>query len=220
VYVQLGDVKRVDYSAWCAGLGKGQSYVSDGYAHALSFAVNGHSAGRQDVELAQTGLVQVTADVAFALATPVGVAYGTLDPDSNRVAGDTVQLHAPRSLEYVKGGQRIVELVVNGQKISQQRVPADGKVHQLKFEVEIAQSSWVALRQFPQLHTNPVNVIVAEKPIRASRRSAQWCLESTRQLWKLRHQYIRPEERDEAWLAYERSIKQYMKIMNESANRD
>lgn len=220
VYVQLGDVKRVDYSAWCLGLGKGQSYVSDGYAHALSFAVDGHSAGRQDVELPQAGSVQVTADVAFAPATPVGVAYGTLDPESNRVAGDTVQLHAPRSLEFVKGGQRIVELVVNGQKVAQQRVAADGKVHQLKFDIEITQSSWVALRQFPQLHTNPVNVIVAEKPIRASRRSAQWCLESTRQLWKLRNRYISQEERDEAWLAYERSIKRYMEIMNESANRD
>jgi hypothetical protein len=27
-------------------------------------------------------------------------------------------------------------------------------------------------------------------------------------------------ERDEAWLAYERSIKRYLEIMNESTNRD
>ena len=40
------------------------------------------------------------------------------------------------------------------------RVPADGKLHDMKFEVPIERSSWVALRQFPQLHTNPVNVIV------------------------------------------------------------
>ena len=92
-------------------------------------------------------------------------------------------------------------------------------MHHLKFDIEITQSSWVALRQFPQLYTNPVNVIVAEKPIRASPLSTQWCLESTRQLWKLRNRYISQDERDEARLAHERSIKQHMKIMNESVDR-
>ena len=29
VYVQLGKVERVDFEAWCAGLAKGRSYVSD-----------------------------------------------------------------------------------------------------------------------------------------------------------------------------------------------
>tara|TARA_B110000438_G_C15649302_1_gene578840 strand:- start:441 stop:806 length:366 start_codon:yes stop_codon:yes gene_type:complete len=103
--------------------------------------------------------------------------------------------------------------------VAQQRVAADGKVHHLKFDIEITQSSWVALRQFPQLYTNPVNVIVAEKPIRASHCSAQWCLESTRQLWKLRNRYVSQDERDEAWFPHERSIKRHMEIMNESVNR-
>ena len=45
VYVQLGKVDRVDFPAWCEGLAKGRSYVSDGYAHALEFTVNGKAAG-------------------------------------------------------------------------------------------------------------------------------------------------------------------------------
>ena len=84
----------------------------------------------------------------------------------------------------MKDGTRLVELVVNGQVAAKQTVPADGKTHDLKFEVPIARSSWVALRHFPQLHTNPVNVLVAGKSIRASRDSALWCAESVKILWK------------------------------------
>jgi hypothetical protein len=34
VYVQLGKVDHVDFGAWCDGVAKGRSYISDGYAHA------------------------------------------------------------------------------------------------------------------------------------------------------------------------------------------
>ena len=44
VYVQLGKVD-VDFAAWCEGLAKGRSYVSDGYAHALEFTVDGKRPG-------------------------------------------------------------------------------------------------------------------------------------------------------------------------------
>ena len=67
-------------------------------------------------------------------------------------------------------------------------VPADDKVHDVTFDVPIDKSSWVALRHFPQMHTNPVNVIVGGKPIRASRESAKWCIGVIEQLWKVRGQ--------------------------------
>ena len=51
VYVQLGDVEAVDFGDWCAGIAKGRSYVSDGFAHALKFTVNDRSPGREDVML-------------------------------------------------------------------------------------------------------------------------------------------------------------------------
>src|SRR5262249_20169540 len=55
-------------------------------------------------------------------------------------------------------------------------VPADGKVHALQWRVPVARSSWVGPPQFPELHTNPVNVFVGDKPIRVSRRRARRCI--------------------------------------------
>ncbi len=216
VYVQLGQGKRWNYQQWCRALGSGQSYVSDGYAHALDFRVNQQTPGTDDVELAATGMVEIKASVTFAPATPEGVAYGTIDPESNNLAGDTRLLHAPRSMEYVQGGDRQVEIVVNGQVVATAQVPADGQQHQLEFAVPIEQSSWVALRQFPQLHTNPVNVLVAGKPIRASAQSAQWCLESTQLLWENRNRYIADAEKAAARQAYDQAIARYQQILAES----
>ena len=72
------------------------------------------------------------------------------------------------------------------------------------------------MRHFPQLHTNPVNVIVGGKPIRASRRSAQWSIACIEQLWRLRGQGIAAQDRDEAKKTFEWAIEQYRKIAAES----
>ncbi len=218
VYVQLGQRKRWTYQQWCRALGAGRSYVSDGYAHALDFRVNQQTPGTDDVQLPAAGNVLVEATVSFAPATPAGVAYGTLDPEENRLAGDTVLLHAPRSMEYVQGGEREVELVVNGEVVARQKVPADGNQHELQFEIAVNQSSWVALRQFPQLHTNPVNVVIADRPIRASSQSVRWCLEATRLLWENRHRYILEAERPAARQAYDQALAIYEKILSETTS--
>jgi hypothetical protein len=105
-----------------------------------------------------------------------------------------------------------VELVVNGQPAASQEVPADGTVHDLSFDVQIDRSSWVALRNFPQMHTNPVNVLVAGKPIRASRKSALWCIGTIEQLWRVRGQGIAAAERQEAQQTFQRAIAVYRKI--------
>ena len=73
----------------------------------------------------------------------------------------------------------------------------------------VERSSWVALRQFPQLHTNPVDVIVADKPVRASRRSARWLEETIRQLWRVKQNQIAPAERGEAERAFEAAVAEY-----------
>ena len=70
VYVQLGKVKDVDFSAWCGGIAAGRSYVSDGYAHATSFTVNGSAAGTEDVALAAPAAVIIETSVAFAPEQP------------------------------------------------------------------------------------------------------------------------------------------------------
>ena len=216
VYVQLGKGVTLDYAAWCAGLAEGRSYVSDGYAHALEFAVAGQVPGPQGVRLDRAGEVEVRARVAFAAQVPRAVAYGQVEPGAGRrMVGDTVHLHADRTDELVDGGERLVELVVNGRVMKETRVPADGNTHSLRFDVPINHSSWVALRQFPQLHTNPVVVAVDGEPIRASRDSARWCREATELLWKNRHGNIAEAERSEARKAYDRAIAVYQKIESE-----
>jgi len=193
VYVQLGKIDRIDYAQWCEGVGKGRSYVSDGYAHALEFTVNGKTLG-DSVALEAAGTVQVKTRVAFAARPDLGTGPGASVPK------ETV---------------RLVEIVVNGQVAATKEVPADDQEHDLIFDVKMDRSSWVALRHFPQLHTNPVNVIVAGKPIRASRRSALWCIGVIEQLWRVRGQGILASERDEARKTFDWAIEEYRRIASE-----
>lgn len=218
-YVRLADapVAQVDFTEWCNGIAAGRSYVSDGYAHALEFSVGGVSPGFGQVELDDQPTVQVRAQVAFAPETPVGVAYGTQEPpEGRRETGDTRELHAERTDQTVQGGDRLVEIIVNGQSIAVATVPADGRVHELEFEVPVTQSSWIALRQFPQLHTNPVDVIIDKQPIRASRDSARWCAEAVELLWQNRHHLIHESERPAARIAYDEALHQYQHRAAES----
>ena len=200
-YVQLGKVDRIDFKAWCEGLARGRSYVSDGYGHALEFTVNGKAAG-DELRLTGAGTVKVHTKVAFSSETPLEVAYGGVLPaGGKRLIGDTVNLHEPhvsRGSSFGDPSVKLVELVVNGQVVSTKQVPADGKPHELEFLTDIRRSSWIALRHFPQMHTNPVNVLVSGQPIRASRRSALWCIAAIEQLWRARHERIATQEREES----------------------
>jgi hypothetical protein len=193
VYVQLGKVDRIDFPVWCKGLGEGRSYVSDGYAHALQFTVDGQAAGDK-VNLAKPGKVAVKAKVAFASETPLGTAKGGAVPP---------------------GKMRLVEVIVNGKVAATKQVPADDREHDISFDVAIERSSWVALRQFPQMHTNPVDVLVDGAPIRASRKSALWCIGTIEQLWRVRNGVIAPAERDEAQRTFQWAIERYRKLAAE-----
>jgi hypothetical protein len=218
VYVQLGDAKAVDFDAWCAGLAAGRSYVSDGFAHAFEFAVGGKRPGDR-LELESPETVVGRAKVAFAARTPLAVAHGGVVPaGGRRFVGDTVDLHGPRrDGEFTASGEsRRVELVVNGHAVASYDVPADDRLHDVEFTVPIARSSWVALRHFPQLHTNPVDVIVARRPIRASRRSAAWCRAAALQLWRAREKQIAPAERSDARKAFDQAIDMYGRLASEA----
>jgi hypothetical protein len=87
--------------------------------------------------------------------------------------------------------------------VASREVPADGREHAVEFSVPIERSSWVAVRQFPQLHTNPVHVLVGGLPIRASRASALWAIACIDQLWRTRGSRIAAAERVAAEQAYD-----------------
>ena len=220
VYVRLGSDVPLNFADWCEGMVSGRSYVSDGYAHLPRFKINDHRLGEGDVRLSGPGNVKVSAQVAFAPEVPEAVAHGTLKPTGRgrEVIGDTVLLHGNRSDRWVVGGKRLVELVVNGEPVETREVPADGKLHEIEFNRQIDRSSWVAIRQFPQLHSNPINVIVGDRPIRASRKSAQWCVAMTQLLWKNRELRISEGERAEAKKAFDHAISVFQDIAQQSAD--
>jgi hypothetical protein len=190
----MGKIDKVDYSAWCEGLAKGRSYVSDGYSHALEFSVNGEPAGKA-TKFDKPGPVTVKAKVSFSGELSLGTAVGGALPTGNT---------------------RKVELIVNGLPVATKDVPADNKPHDIEFSVPLEKSSWVAIRHSPTMHTNPVDVLIAGKPIRASKASAQWCIDVIQQLWKARESNIAKEERKEAKETFEKAIEIYKKIIAES----
>lgn len=220
VYVRLSDgpLDQIDFPDWCIGLAAGRSYVSDGYAHALEFTVDGIGPGTGELLLDEPTKVAVRARVAFAPRVPKAVAYGTqAPPGGRREVGDTRVLHADRNEEWIVGGERLVELIRNGEVVGSAVVPADGTVHDLTFDVDVSISSWLAIRHFPQLHTNPVNVLVDNRPIRASAESARWCADAIELLWENRSRLISEAERLAASNAYERAIDLYRRRAVEAA---
>ena len=219
-YVQLGKSGPVDYRQWCAGIARGRSYVSDGYAHAFDFTVNGKTSG-DEIQLTKPANVTVNAKVAFSPETPIEPAYGGVIPVGGpRHVGDTVIKRESLSLDPLyQRGQRLVEVVVNGRVAATREVAADGREHAVEFSVAVDRSSWIAVRQFPQLHTNPVSVLIGGKPIRASRESARWALACIDQLWRVRSSRISPTERPEAEKAYEEARGVYRRIAAESPAR-
>ena len=74
----------------------------------------------------------------------------------------------------------------------------------------------MALRILPSSHTNPIFVLVDEKPIRASRRSAEWCLKGVDQCWTQKMRLIRVPEREAAQRAFEHARVRYRQILAES----
>lgn len=194
VYVDLGKVEIIDYSAYCKGIASGKSYVSDGYAHCFDTRIGGGKLG-DTIKVKSGDKVPVTAKVAFdkemVLGTSVG---GRLAPSDTRM----------------------VELIVNGQAVAKKEVPADQKLHDVAFEYSPKKSCWIALRSYPQMHTNPVFVSVDDKPIRASRASAKWCVGVIEQLWRVRENNIAPTERAEARKTFLEAIAIYRKIALEA----
>ena len=212
-YVHLDG--KLDFDTWAEGIKRGRSYVSDGKSHLMDFSVNGLGVGLKgsEVRLAAPGKVTVKATVA-ALLEP----KPTLKTESVRQTPLSKKPYWDVERSRIGATRKVpVEVVVNGVAVDRKEIVADGSEQEVSFEVPIKQSSWVCLRIFPSSHTNPVFVLVDGKPIRASKRSAEWCLKAVDQCWKQKRPAIRPQERADAEAAYEHARKAYRKILAECA---
>ncbi len=74
----------------------------------------------------------------------------------------------------------------------------------------------LALRRFPQLHTNPVNDLVRQAPLRIFQRSARWCIETIERLREQRRNSIREPARATAMQAYGEAAEKFCRLADEA----
>ena len=108
-----------------------------------------------------------------------------------------------------------VELVLNGKPVARQNIVADATVHDVAFDVSVQRSSWLAVRILGSSHTNPIFVLVSDKPICASRKSVEWCLAGVNQCWTQKAPRISKAELPEAQAAYQHARDVYTKLIAE-----
>jgi hypothetical protein len=191
VYVQANG--KLNYEDWCEGIREGRSYVSDGTSHLLNFAAHPEEEPDRVLRLGAEGSEMKLSSPATII---VSASAAARIPGQERVA---------------------VEVIVNGYPTTSSEIQADGSLHQVSYGLRIERSSWVALRTYPSAHTNPIFVIVDDQPIRASRRSAEWCLRGVDQCWKEKQRTYADAEMEEAQKAYDHARDIYRQILSESA---
>jgi hypothetical protein len=202
----------LNYDNYVAAIKSGRSYVSDGKSHIMDFAVNGKEAGVGDseVSLQNAQSVAITAKV---------VAYLPAKQDSigEKIANTPIDITPFWDIERSridKSRKVRVELIVNGEAVDTTEITANGEVSDIKFNYKINKSGWVALRIFPSSHSNPVFVTVDNKPV-IEKKSAEWCLATLNQCWKMKEPNIRRvEEKKAAEEAYEKARNVYRKIID------
>ncbi len=220
IYVKLEKDQELNYDTWVEGLRDGRSYCGDGLSHILDFKVNDVGVGQRQSDDSISTLkldAPKTLNVTFdATALLEEKSTELTDSIRNRRLDEKPYWHIERCR---MGTTRNVpvELIVNGEVVATKELLADGHMEAMKFPVEITDSSWVAVRILPSVHTNPVFVHVGEKPIRSSRRSAEWCAKAVQVCWESKKDRIRPEERDAAKLAYDQAAEIYRHAIDEAA---
>lgn len=204
---------KLGYDSYVDALKKGRSYVSDGSSHIINFSVNGTEPGENEstLHLPGNGNVKIKASVVANLPAEQ-------DPEGAAIANRSVSEQPYWNLERARMGKsrRVpVELIVNGKPVDTAVITADGKWNEISFDRNIDHSSWVALRILPSVHTNPVFVLVNDKPIHELA-SAEWCRKAVDQCWKMKQNNIRAEERPAAEAAYNDARVIYDKIIEDA----
>jgi len=206
----------LNFDAFAEKIKEGAVYVSDGRSHIYNFRVNGTALGEggSEVRVERPGNLRVTADVAAYL------------PEMQDSAGEKIAEGGPLGRPYwhiekarIPGTRSVpVELIVNGYPVARQEIVADGVERAVTFDHAVPHSSWVALRITATAHTNPIYALVDGKPIRASKRSAQWCRDAVDRCWEMKFSQIRDTERAAARSAYDHARKTYDAILLEAVD--
>ncbi len=203
------------YEDWCEGIRAGRNYVGDGKSHLMDFKA---SAGPRtivmgedgsELRLTSPGKIHATAHVAARL-NPEPAPEISRRPVNAKPYWDIERARIGSSSEVA------VEVIVNGYPVAKKNIPADGRLQDVAFDVTIERSSWIAMRILPSAHTNPIFVVVGDQPIRASRRSAEWCLAGVDRCWSQKERFIKPAELQDARDAYAHARTVYRQRLTES----
>jgi hypothetical protein len=216
-YVKLDSA--LNFNDFAEGIKKGRSYTSEGKSHIINFKVNDVEMGvnRSELKISKSSKVVVTAKVAAYLNEAIDATIEKLD-----VFGNVWEQKPFWSIERGRIGNtrsNAVELIVNGKAVATKNITADGSIKDISFETMIDKSSWVGLRILPSSHTNPVFVLVDDKPIRASKQSAAWCLQAVDQCWSQKSAKFSAAEKEEAAKVYEAARQAYQKLIDESVEQ-
>ena len=216
-YVKLD--KELNYSDWIEGLKSGRSYVSEGKSHLMDFTINDVEIGTQnsEVNLTHGSTVKVSAKVSALLNEKEDSTIKPLDYHKEIWSQKPFwDLEKAR----IKNSRTVpVELIVNGEVVERKIIMADGKIRDISFETMITKSSWVAIRILPSSHTNPIFVLVNHEPTRASKKSAEWCLNAVDICWAQKQLQIAKESREEAKKLYDLARRlTYKRIIAECIN--
>jgi hypothetical protein len=227
IYVKLPPDQALDYDAWVQGVKDGRSYCGDGLSHVFDLRAGTASGGSESavslgepgsggeisqLDLDQPGAVKVAFDVAALLAEEP-------NEETERIRNARLDAKPYWHIERSRIGDTRtvpVEVIVNGYPAARREIVADGTTQSLEFDVEVPHSSWIAVRILPSVHTNPIFVEVDGEPIRASRRSAEWCRKAVDVCWNSKQGQIRAEERETARAAYDEAAEIYERIAEES----
>ena len=208
-YVKLDG--KLTFDSWCEGIRKGRNYVGDGRSHLIDFKVADVEMGVDDSTLHLDRPGTVTATVKAAALLPESPLPGLRDLPYEQKP----YWHIERAREGESRNVE-VEIIVNGRPAARKQLLADGRMKELKFPLLLKESSWVAARILPSSHTNPIWVTVDGKPVRASRRSAEWCLRGVNDCWNQKKKFIGEDEMEDAENAYAHARSTYRRILAES----
>lgn len=224
VYVKLDEQDEFNYDNWVRGLKDGRSYVGDGLSHIMDMEIE---AGDQAVKLGRPGPSDKVSVLDLEAPSKVKVSFSAAALLAAEQTDATRSIKAARldqkpywHIERCRVGDTRevpVEIIVNGEVAARSEIEADGSTHEITKEINLEKSSWVTVRILPSCHTNPIFVHVDNKPIRVSKRSAQWCQEAVDVCWNSKKDRIREEEREAAKLAYEQAKEIYRQVESEAA---
>jgi len=207
-YVKLD---KLSYRGWIEGVRAGAAYVGDGKSHLIDFEVNGNALGENDSEIAVGAGETVKVKLKAAAMLPEFP-----DPHFANLRYDE-KPYWDVERARIQGTREVpVEIIVNGEPVARKTLKADGEVREMEFDVPVERSSWIAARILYSSHTNPFFLVADGKPIRASRRSAEWCLAAVNQCWTQKAPRIRDEEKEAARAAYDHAREVYRRLISES----